>query len=454
MALNLGELFGKDSPFGQIMIWGVGQQVIGAVIAPGLNELTQLVNEAAPTAVLSPADLADAVVRGFLSAADGAAGARKSGVTDRDFALLVKNTGQALDTTALMEAYRRKLIPWDAGTPDGVGVLQGIAQGHLDNKWAPVIRGLGQVPLSPADAVDAVVENQIPYAAGVDIAARNGVSAADFDTLVHTRGNPPSPTQLAEMTRRGFIPATGTGPNTTSFEQGLSESALKDKWISPLMRLSVVLPPETRIRALQTAGEITPDQALAYYRQLGYDQTIATAYVHEASTAKKAGDRALAKSDVLKLYADRAITAAQATVLLGDLRYTTEEAAEILAIQDMHAAVAVLDQAVGRIRSYFIARKISQAQVVAALDQLTVPAEQRTALLTAWAIERDSNQRTLTEAQIVDAVALGIVDQGAGITMLQATGLTAWEAWVILSIKAKGPLPDEPARGPNDLGVP
>jgi hypothetical protein len=451
VALNLGELFGKDSPFGQIMIWGVGQQVIGAVMAPGLNELTQLVNDTAPTAVLSPADLADLVVRTFLSQGDAAATARKSGVRESDFDLLVKAASQALDTTALVTAYRRKVIEWDAGSPEGTGVLQGIAQGHLDPKWAPVIQALGEVPLSPSDAVDAVVENQIPYADGEAAAYKNGVSADDFRILTNTRGNPPDPTQLAELTRRGFIAAKGTGPDAVTFEQGLSESALKDKWISYMMQLSTVLPPEARIRALQVAGEITPQQAAAYYQQLGYDATVAAAYVHEASTGKTTADKALAKADVLKLYADRAITSDQAVTLLADLKYTATEAAEILSIQDMHLAVAAVDQAVTRIRSYYVARKIDVAAVTTALNQLAMPADQQTTLVSTWTIERDSNQRVLTEAQIADAFAAQLITQDQAVTMLQGTGLTAWEALIILSLKVKQDLTAGTTQTPNQL---
>lgn len=444
-------MFGGGSGFVQQFAWGIAQQIVEAVLGPALSETTQKINAANPIVPLSPPDLADLVVRGFLQLDAAAMVAARSGVNADDFALLVKDAGQALDTTSLIAAYRRKLIPWDAGTPDGVGVLQGIAQGHLDNKWAPVIQGLGDVPLSPADAVDAVVENQITYDAGVAIAYVNGLSAANFKILTDTRGNPPDPTQLAELTRRGFIKANGTGPDQVTFEQGLAESALKDKWISYMMQLSTVIPPEARIRALQVAGEITPAQALAYYQQLGYDQVVAAAYVSEASSTKKATDKALAKSDILKLYQDQAITAGQASSLLQEEKYTADEAAEILAIQDMHAAVAAVDQAVSRIRSYYVARKIDQDAVTTALNQLGMPAGQQDKLVTTWSIERDSNQRVLTEAQIADAFATQLMDLSTAVTMLVATGLTEWEALIILSLKVKQDLTGGTIMQPNPL---
>src|SRR6185312_7848318 len=131
MAFSLGDLFGKESAFGQLLIWQVGAQVIGAVMAPGLNELTQLVNEAAQTEQLTPAMLADLVVRNYLDIASATATARKSGVSPDDFALMVKSAGDAVDTTTLIEGYRRKILGWDTSENGLPSVIDGIREGRL-----------------------------------------------------------------------------------------------------------------------------------------------------------------------------------------------------------------------------------------------------------------------------------------------------------------------------------
>jgi hypothetical protein len=451
MASFLSKLFGKESPGQQLLVWQVGGQLVTSVAQPAFNLITQQINELIQTVPLSPADLADLVVRGFLTEGAASGVAKKSGVSPEDFALLVKDAGQALDTTSLIEAYRRKIIPWDAGHPDGVGVLQGIAQGHLDNKWAPVIQALGRIRPGVADAVDAAVEGQIPLADAQELARQQGVEPDDFTILYNTRGNPPDPTSLAAMVHRGVIPLKGTGPNVLSFEQGISEGATKDKWIPAMEGIMTVIPPEATIRALLSNGAIDDAAATALWAAHGYDPVIVAGFVKEAHQTKTTTDHALAKADVLKLYTDRAITTAQAVSLLGDLKYSPEVAAQILSVQDMHLAVTSYDAAVSRIRGYYIARKITQGDVVKALDSLGVPAASRDQVLTAWAIERDSNTRTLTEAQIVDAWFLTLIDDATATTMLQATGLTAWEAWLLMSIKAKQPAFAEPAKGPNPV---
>lgn len=452
MAIDWEALFGKNSAVWQIALWGVVQEVLGAALAPALTQITADVNGLDPQTPLSPPDLAQLVIRSFMAQGDAAVIARRSGVNEDDFAHLLKIAGDALDTTSLIEAYRRKKIPWDSGNPDVPGVLQGIEQGRLDPKWASVIKALGQIRPGVADAVDAAVENQAPYADMVELAAENGVDAADFKLLYNTRGNPPDLTMLGEMVRRGIIPQDGTGPDVLSFVQGISEGATKDKWIKALIQLMITLPPEGTIRTLVANGAIDDATAADYWRKLGYDPTIIAGFLADAHRTKTTTDHQLAKADILKLYADRAIDQATASSMLQAERYSAETAAEILSIQDMHLAVSTYDAAVTRIRGYYIARKITDEQVVKALDSLGVPTAQRDQVLTIWRIERDSNTRVLTEAQIVDAWFYQIIDQATTISMLQATGLTEFDAWVVLSVKAKGPLPEQPAPGPNPLG--
>lgn len=452
MAFSWRSLLGKDSPGQQLLIWNVGGQFVGALAQPGLDLLTQEINKIALNTPISPADLASLVVRSYLTPGAAAEQAKRSGVPPGDFAMLVHLAGDALDTTSLIEAYRRKKLPWDSGNPDVPGVLQGIEQGRLDPKWAPVIKALGQVRPGVADAVDAAVENQAPYGEMEALAAENGVDAGDFRLLYHTRGNPPDLTMLSELALRGYIPLDGVGPDVLSFEQGISEGATKDKWIPALKKLTVTLPPEGTIRSLLANGAIDDAVATGYLRKRGYDPTIIAGFIADAHRTKTATDHQLAKADILKLYADRAISEAQAADMLKAERYSAETAAEILRIQDLHLAVTTYTAAVTRIRGYYIARKITDGEVVKALDSLGVPTAQRDQVLTIWRIERDSNTRVLSEAQIVDAWYYQIIGQATAITMLQATGLTEYDAWVVLSVKAKGPLAGSPVQAPNPLG--
>lgn len=452
MAIDLGGLFSADSAFGQILTYGVMQQVIEAALGPALNVTTQDINQANPTAPLSPPDLADLVVRTYLDQAGAASVAAKSGVSGADFARLVQLAGNAPDTTTLMEAFRRKVIPLTGTGPDAVSVEQGLREGRLGNKWDAMIQALGVLPIGVADAVDAVVENQIPYADGEEYAYQNGLDRAAFQILVNTRGNPPSPTELADMVRRGIIPVSGTGPNVLSFEQGISEGATKDKWIPAYEKAMTVLPPESVVQAWLKEGVIDLPEAISRFQQLGYDQSAAENYAAEATSTKTTAYRQLAESDVIALYSGRAIDAPAATTMLETLGYGPDTAAEILAVTDFHVAVGIRNKAISKIQTYYIARKITDNEAITSLDSLGVPATQRQELMSDWRTERDSNIKLLTEAQITDAYTYGIMDIDTAVSELEAIGYTPYDAWVVLSVKNKGPIGPAPAPGPGATG--
>jgi hypothetical protein len=449
MAFSIGDLFGEDSAVRQILIWQVAAQIIGALMQPGLNEVTQLVYQVAQTVPLSADEAADLVVRGFLTEGDGAGIAARNGVSAGDFHLMVKNHAEAPSPEQLVEALRRKIIPADAGSPDGVGVKQGIAEGHLSDKWADMLIALGEVPIGIADAVDGVVESQISFEQGAQIAYQNGLSQESFQTLINIRGNPPSPTQLGEMVHRGVIPLRGTGPDVTSFQQGIAESAWKNKWEPAFEAIMEVLPAARSVTAMLRDGALTSAQAAAIWKAQGYGPDTVTAFLHEASKAKTSAAHALAKSDILKLYVDRVITHDQALTLLEQHGYEAHDAAYELQVQDLHAAIAAETAAVAKIKTLFIARKISKATASAALDTLQVVHTQRDQLLGTWDLERGLNVKTLTAAEIVDAWNYEVLTTPEALAELQAVGYTAFDAWVLLSVKNKAALSGRPGGQPS-----
>jgi hypothetical protein len=452
MAFSLGDLFKADSAFAQILTYGVMQQVISAGLGPALNVTTQDVNAANPTVPLSPADLADLVVRTYLDPGAAAGIAAKSGVSVDDFALLVKAAGDAPSPQELMMAYRRKVIELTGTGPDATSVEQGLREGRLGNKWNPMIEALGVVPIGVADAVDAVVENQIDYAAGEEFAYQNGLDKAAFKILVNTRGNPPSPTELGVMVRRGIIPLKGKGPDVLSFEQGVSEGATKDKWIPAYEAAMTVEPPEGTIQAWLKEGVIDTAEAITRLKVLGYDESAAEHYAAEAVSTTTSQYRQLAESDIVALYSGRAIDAAGATDMLKTLGYGDDVAAEILAVADFHVQVGIRNNAISRVRTYYLARKITDNVAITTLDSLEVPAAQRQELIAAWQIERGSNVKLLTESQIADAWNIGIISNDEAIGELEAIGYTPYDAWIVLSLKNKGPIGPAPARGAGATG--
>lgn len=444
MAEGVGRLAGAGGVAEQLVVWEVLGAIVSTVLGPVLQDLTREVNKALPSTPLSAAQLADMVVRNIVEHAAAAAYARESGITEGDFRRMVQSAGDAPSPTELVLALRRGLIPRDGIGPDVVSFQQGIAEGRTYNKYTSMLERLGEVPIPPSDAVDAVVESQITREQGEAIAFLSGVSKADFEILVNTRGRPPSPTELNELHRRGLIPLEGTGPTETTVQQGIYEGATKNKWWRLLADLGDYVPPPRTVTALVREGSLTDEQALRLYRAAGLSEELAATYLTSAHHQKLAATRDLAKGDIEHLYGARIISRDQATEALGLLNYTAEESAEILAYVDMRRTIAALDQAVSRVRAQYVARHIDRAAAVGALGALNVVDSQQQELLRLWDIERAVNVKTISAAEIASAYHFKILDQATATMLLVADGWSERDAWILLSVREHAEQPNRP----------
>lgn len=443
-----GGALGGALSVGEIFLYQLLGQILGAVMAPLTTELQQVSYSHFPDVPLSPAELADAVIKGHIPLSKAIEQAGLSGIDEERFRLSVDSGGEPPGLDFLLEAFRRGFIP-RAGTGAGsVSLEQGIRESRLKDKWISVVENMGIRPIGVADAVDAVVESQIPHDQGQQIAYHNGISGDDFTILVHTRGQPPSPTEVIEMVRRGKIPLRGTGPDETSLQQAIYEGATKNKWEPIFEELTVAVPPPRTVVALIRAGTVSDQDGARYLQDAGLSPALAAAYVAEAHHTKNAAHRNLTVASILDFYEQRMVSADDATLLLGDLGYTVEESHELESYRDLQREIKAVNAAVDRIGKLYIGHKIDATSARNDLNQLRIPDAQVTELLSVWDVARAAEVKTLSEAQIVTAFHHAIIDQQTAQDWLVRTGYSAYEAWVLLSNREGGPLPNPPAIGP------
>src|SRR5579872_1118391 len=144
------QFVGAGSIFEQLFIWNAAGQVVGIALGPMLLALQERVNAANPVQVLSPGDLADAVVRDYMPFNEAAAEAAKSGLDAARFSVMVPLHGDAPGVQELVTAFLRGIIPADGSGPDSVSLAQGIREGRVADKWADMLRQLGTQVISPA----------------------------------------------------------------------------------------------------------------------------------------------------------------------------------------------------------------------------------------------------------------------------------------------------------------
>jgi len=536
-------LLGKGSVAEQLVVWGLMNQALGAALAPYLSQLGQDVNARTPVEPLSPDALADAVVRNYMTLSAAEAEAAKSGVDAERFATMVPLHADAPGPEQLAQALLRGIIPKAGGGPGTASFEQGIREGRLSDKWTPMMEALSTAILSAPDAAAAVVRNFLSSAEGQAVAAKSGVSADTFATLVHLSGDAPGPQQLAEALRRGAIADTGTGAESTSFAQGIAEGRLSNKWAPVIKDLALDWPTPIAALNAQLKGAFTGDEGKALYAKLGgdlqfydwllfsegsaptpneaadmarrgiipkdgtgpnattyeqaflegpwrnkwapafweYSQWIPTArevitllkdgavdkataatwmkragaddattaaFIAEADTALLSDYKGLTTSAVLNMYYHRLITPADASTILESLHVSVQAVPLMLAYADLQRAIAQQNSAITRVGTLFAARKITADTAKQSLLTLQVPPAALDDIMATWQLENSINVKLLTEAQIVNAWSLGIMTQGEAETELGNIGFTPYDAWVLLSIKAKGPLDGKPSPGP------
>lgn len=400
---------------------------------------------------LSPADAASAVIRNFATDAEGLAQAEKSGITPELFTILTHLAGDAPGPQQLAEALRRHLIPLEGKGPASISFHQGIAEGRLADKWAPVIEGLAKLWPTPVDALSAALKGQVTPEEGKRLYELLGGDLQFYTWLLDSEGEGPTPLEAADWFHRGIIPEHGIGPEVTSYDQAVRESRYRNKWTKAYLESAEYIPPPSEVRTLLEQGAFTEHQAVEFWRKSGLAEDTIAAFLDAARFNDTAATRGLAISEILDMFYAQVIGKAEAQQLIELFRVPKHTTELLLAYTEVRREVSATTNAVRRIQTLVSARKISAATARDALHRLNIPGAVIDDLVSTWELEAKISVKTLTEAQIVDAWSIQVMDQAGAIEELGNIGYTAYDAWVLLSIKNKGPLPDQP---PQDQAPP
>lgn len=230
-------LFLEDAISGRHQLKSVGGLLTGAVsgtIGTFLsNQLAPLLYAAIrsePFLNLDPGTLAGMVAAGVMSDADGANRTAEQGINNAQFErlrLLAEDVPGAVQLGDLVNRGH---------------MSEAEAEGWLSRQAIPAqlrqrILGLREALLPPDLAALAVLRSVISEAQGQAIAARSGVSAADFRIILEDTGEPLGLEQLLEARRRNFI-------DTPRLVRGILQSRVRNEWVDVAERLAFS-PPST-----------------------------------------------------------------------------------------------------------------------------------------------------------------------------------------------------------------
>jgi hypothetical protein len=443
MAVNPIQGLLQSSGVQSFFVWSVLSQLVSAGLIPVLTAEQQVAWKAAVKAGLEteidPAALVNAVIRGYLSMSEAADAAAAWGIGADHFKTLVDSAGNPPGVGDLLTLLRRGVIPEKGTGPESVSYEQGVREGQTKDKWIEPLKALMIQQPSPEQILTAYLEGQVDEATARADFQKLGGDPDYFDLLFNAQGSAPTPLEAAAMARRGIIPWEGKGPGVVSYEQAFLEGPWRNKWLNPYRAIAVYLPPPRTVTALLRAGTITEDRARALFEAQGLSPEDADAYIKDASQARTTASRELARSTIISLYEEGRFSRDQAKAELVKRGDPADVAEYELTEAEWRRVKTLDDHAVTRLHSLYVGHKLDAPSTAQELAALGIASDQVDRIMQVWEIEAAASVRTLTPAQILDLLLLGVSTADV-MNYLQFEGYTAQDAEFLVRIKLKLPL--------------
>lgn len=371
-------------------------------------------------AVLSPADLALAVLRQTMTIDEANVFAEQAGYDADQMNTILLNTGEPPGTMQLLEAYRRGFI-------DEATLKHGILQSRVRDEWIPVIEKLRYSPMTVADAVRATVENYMTPQQAADIAQQNGLEPDHFPYLLESWGRPLAVGEMLRLMHLGLV-------TEDQVKQAVRESDIKDKYVDIAIGLGRRLIPDYRIVQMVEHAVITHDQAVVLLKQEGYDDADANNLATLGAASRTTAHKTLTLSETTTMYQDGLLSKSQAEGYLKALGYKPDVIADIIKLADFKRNSSLLKVKMRGIEAELKAKILTREQALSQLTTAGLDHSQAQAYVTEWLESRRTATRTLTEAQILKATTDGVISTDDARTRLQAYGLSDTDIDVLFKL--------------------
>jgi hypothetical protein len=452
----------------QFFVFGVMFQLAGAMLGPFVQQVNNDVWSAHPDRPLSPPDIATAVVRGFASGDSGGttvpdwaiALAAQSGFDAEMFATQVGITGMAPALQLLFEMIRRGVIEEGELNGGGTTLISGIQQSDIRDPWIEAIAKLRYAPPSPTDLVAAAVRHQddtlpdgtdlsywekLAESLGLEPPGWINANPNWFNMLYNISGRPLGPQEMGRLANRGQIPWRGLGSTEITFQQGIAESDIKDKWESAAELLEQYWPAVGEIGSLLREGGITESQAEAYWKAEGVPVELMGALKYVNTVQQITQDKALNVSAITTLLQENAISDQEALTLFAEVGYSGDNAEYLVESAHFRYELRALQRSVETISTNYVKRGLTATQANEGLQGLGMPESQITQLLDTLTLERNAEVQIPTVAQMASALYYGIVDYETALEFLVSQGYSEDNAWIVLSVRMHAPISPAPA---------
>lgn len=403
--------------------------VTGAIGAFGQITLRQSVydlNRENVNVPLSPADAADAWMRGIITQSEANFAGGAAGVSPTVMALMRELVGEPPGLMDMLAAWRRGAISW---TRFNTAALFS----RLNDKYIETFKILAYETMSSADAVELAIKGVLSPTAAKAYFVQAGGLAEQWTDLYQGAGDAIGVQEAINLWNHGLI-------SEAQVTEVIGRSRINPIFytIAKLTRHHFL--GNFEIHQAVVAGTITIQTATAWLIANGLTPAQAQAFAATGASGTVTKAKAETESIVTQLYAERVYTRTVALAALQSLGYPHTVATAILENTDAKQALSQRNAAVTVVKGAFLRGEYGTHTATVALTQLGIPATAITAWLGDWAVERAAKRPEFTTAQIGGFYKKGFLEGGKAEQMWQALGWNSTEV-VLLLANYGGPAP-------------
>lgn len=300
--------------------------------------------------LLSPAELANAVVQGHMSQDAAAAEALKQGVDGDRFDVLVQNTGLPPGPETL-SAWRRR------GIIDDAQLDQGIREGHTKTKYIPFFHEALTPILSPVTYAGLRLRGWLTKAESDAGGALSGYTPEQMQLEFLNRGRPATAHQIHIGYARGAKLA-GASSEVDAINTAVQQSDIRPEYAPLIVAGRYTLPSAFALRGLVSSGAVTQAEGEDILLQSGWRpdlaKSVAAFWAHPTNATATVNPR-------LKRSQDQIYNAAH---------------------------------------SSYLDNEIDRPRAIAALEHIGVSAADADAVVSNWEYENEVSIKPLTPSQI------------------------------------------------------
>lgn len=376
--------------------------------------------------LLSPAELANAVVQGFKTVPQASPDAEKQGYTAADFQTMVDVTGLPPGPETGLDWLRRGILT-DAE------FAQLVKEGHTKPKYIPFYEQARNHVLSAAEYAGLRLRGWITAQESYTGGALTGYDQAEMDLLFLNRGRPATPRQIRVGYARGATVPGSPGGVDAAITKAVKESDIRPEYTAVEIAASYSLPSPFVLRGLTQSGALTQAQAEKILLESGwlpeYAKAAAAFFAKSGGTTGKAETKAELQDEYAGGYMDEPTLRTN----LAALGYTGNELELEVHLADARRVKRWREKAVDAIGKAYIEHGIGDAEALVDLQAAGVTGQAANLLLPYWKLERRVAEKHLTAAQVKRAYKKNLLTQEQAMVALEALDYSAADATVYLA---------------------